>query len=233
MRWRALAADFDGTLAEDGQMPEELYEALMALRRSGRAVVLVTGRELRDFERLSIGLEVFDLVVAENGAVLHRPEAGTTTVLAEPPPPAFVQGLERRGVRPLSVGAAIVATRQPWERVVADVIREQGLPLQVIFNKGAVMVLPVGVSKASGLRHALRELDIAASDAVGVGDGENDYAFLDLCGLSVAVANAVPALKAHAHHVTAREAGYGVAELIQALLAGAFDALPQGPGARP
>jgi HAD superfamily hydrolase (TIGR01484 family) len=60
---------------------------------------------------------------------------------------------------------------------VLETIRELGLELQVIFNKGAVMVLPSGINKATGLRAALDELQLSPHDAVAVGDAENDHAF--------------------------------------------------------
>jgi hypothetical protein len=52
--------------------------------------------------------------------------------------------LIERGVGPISVGRVIVATWEPHENTVLKTIRDCGLELQVIFNKGAVMVLPAG-----------------------------------------------------------------------------------------
>ena len=115
-----------------------------------------------------------------------------------PPSETFVAELARRGVNPLGVGTSIVATREPHETTVVEVIKELGLELQVIFNKGAVMVLPSGINKATGLAAALQSFDIPPENVIGVGDAENDHAFLELCGLSVAVANALPALKERA-----------------------------------
>ena len=56
------------------------------------------------------------------------------------------------------------------------------------------MVLPPGVNKASGLEAVLAELGLSRHNVVGVGDAENDHAFLDMCESSVAVANAMPTL---------------------------------------
>src|SRR5438067_12736811 len=86
--------------------------------------------------------------------------------------------------------------------------------LHVIFNKGSVMVLPSGVNKATGLTAALAELGLAPEHTVGVGDAENDHAFLSLCGCGAAVANALPALKEKADLVTRGARGAGVTELI-------------------
>ena len=44
-----------------------------------------------------------------------------------------------------------MATWEPHEKTVLEVIRDLGLEFQMIFNKGAVMVLPAGVNKSSGL----------------------------------------------------------------------------------
>jgi hydroxymethylpyrimidine pyrophosphatase-like HAD family hydrolase len=112
----------------------------------------------------------------------------------------------------------VVATRETHDKVVRRTIRELGLKLNLSFNKGAVMVLPSGVNKASGLQVALDELRVSASETVGIGDAENDQDFLALCGCSVAVANALPALRDRVDHVTLGRHGAGVAELIQRLL---------------
>jgi hypothetical protein len=76
------------------------------------------------------------------------------------------------------------------------------------------MLLPPGVTKGTGLREALRELGISPHSTVGVGDAENDYALLETCELGVAVANAVPALQAHADVVLAQPAAAGVDALL-------------------
>ena len=120
----------------------------------------------------------------------------------------------------MELGRIIVATHEPQQIQVLELIRELGLELQVIFNKGAVMVLPTGVNKATGLKRALKELDLLPEKVVAVGDAENDHAFFDYCGFSAAVANALPAVREHADMVTAADHGAGVVELMRALLAG-------------
>ncbi len=220
MKWRVLATDFDGTLALDGIVPRETRQALEKLRASGMHAILVTGRELADFAALDLPLSSFDLVVAENGAVLLDPASGEVQNLAAPPPENLISELLRLGVAPLSVGSSVVATREPCEHVVLEVIKKLGLEYQVIFNKGAVMLLPPGVNKASGLRAALHRLRIAPAYTVAAGDGENDHAMLDMCGLAVAVADAVPSLKERAGWVTTRPNASGLAELMDAIRLG-------------
>ena len=226
MRYRALALDYDGTLAYEGVVDRATLTALEAARRSGRHLLLVTGREMPSLEATFSRLDLFDRIVAENGALLVRPRTGGEERLSHAPLDAFVQALRERGVTPLSVGRVIVATRQPNEHIVLAAIRDLGLELDVIFNKGAVMVLPSGVNKGTGLTAALRELGLAPAQVVGVGDAENDHSFLNMCGVSVAVANALASLMDHADLVTAGERGAGVRELVARLLRNDLRDLP-------
>jgi hydroxymethylpyrimidine pyrophosphatase-like HAD family hydrolase len=217
-RLLALCCDYDGTVAHHGVLDAATEEALRRVAASGRRVLLVTGRELDDLRRVLGRLDLFDCIVAENGALLYTPSTNEEKPLADPPREAFVRELQGRGVDPLSVGRCIVATWEPHDAVVLDVIREQGLELQVIFNKGAVMVLPAGVNKASGLVEALDSLGLSAHNAVGIGDAQNDHAFLAQCQMSVAVANALPSLKEEADFVTPGDHGEGVRQLVEELL---------------
>jgi hydroxymethylpyrimidine pyrophosphatase-like HAD family hydrolase len=225
MKWQALATDFDGTIATDGVVDEPTKDALVRLQSSKIKTILVTGRELTEFRTLGVFLQMFDMIVAENGAVLYNPFTEEIKALGAPPPETFIEELSKQGV-PLSVGTSIVATVEPHEVVVLETIKNLGLELQVIFNKGAVMILPSGVNKASGLLAALKECGIDPANVVGVGDAENDHAFLELCGLPVAVANALPSLKEKAALVTEHSAGAGVVELIYAILRGDLENRP-------
>jgi hydroxymethylpyrimidine pyrophosphatase-like HAD family hydrolase len=219
MRYLALATDYDGTLAKDGHVDESILAALERFRDSGRRLILVTGRELDELLEIFPQVDLFARVIAENGALLYRPTGREEKVLGEPPPPALVEAIRKRGVTPLSVGRSILATFEPNQGAVLDAIREAGLEWQVIFNKGSVMVLPAGVNKATGLSAALDELNLSPHNVVGVGDAENDHAFLSLCEFSVAVANALPMLKERADLVTKQSHGRGVVELIDQVLA--------------
>ena len=219
MRYFALACDYDGTLAEHGQVTDATVEALERLRKSGRRLLLVSGRQLDDLISVFPQIHLFDVVVAENGAVLWDGATPDGQSFADPPPEEFVQELRRRGVTPVSVGHAIVATWEPHEQTVLQTIRDLRLELQVIFNKGAVMVLPTGVNKASGLVRGLEQLKLSAHNTVGVGDAENDQAFLAMCECAVAVSNALDSVKLRADWVTQGDHGTGVVELIDQLIA--------------
>jgi hydroxymethylpyrimidine pyrophosphatase-like HAD family hydrolase len=218
MPYLALATDYDGTIARDGRVEGSTLAALALLRDAGWRLILATGRELEDLRGLMPGLELFDRVVAENGGVLHTPATGHVRPLAGPASPALLAMLASRGVQPLQHGHIIVETWQAHEESVRAAIRDLGLDLAMITNKGALMIMPAGVSKAGGTREALRELGIPPASCVGVGDAENDLDLLALCGLSVAVGNALPAVKQVASLVLASEGAEGVTELARWLL---------------
>ena len=218
MQYLALASDYDGTLAHDGHVSKTTLEAVERLRASGRKLILVTGRELPELQTVFPAIHMCDAVVAENGALLYWPEDGREEILGEPPPPTFLAEMARRGVTPFSQGRVIFATWRPHEGEVLETIQALGIAYQIIFNKRAVMVLPSGINKASGLYAALERLKISPHAVIGIGDAENDHAFVDSCGVAVAVENALPALKERCDLVTAGHHGRGVIELIDRLL---------------
>jgi hydroxymethylpyrimidine pyrophosphatase-like HAD family hydrolase len=218
MRFQLVASDYDGTLANEGRVAKGTLKVLERVQESGRKLLLITGRELESLQSVFPELALFDLIVAENGALLYHPSTRQEKTLAKIPPPAFVKMLRRSGANPLSVGRSIVATVRPYEADAYKAIHQLGLDMQIIFNRESVMVLPAGVDKSTGFRAALAELGLPGSSAVGIGDAENDYAFLSLCGFSVAVANAIPSLKERVDLVTSAEDGAGVVEVLQKLL---------------
>lgn len=219
MRYLALVTDYDGTLADDGKMSDEAVSALERLRLSGRRAILVTGRQIEDLKTVCPHLHLFDRVVGENGGVLYTPHTRETTLLGPEPMRPFVERLRGLGVDRLDVGRVMVATWLPHHTTVLQVIQEMGLEFLIAFNRAAVIVLPAGINKATGLEYALRKLGLSFHEAVGVGDAENDHSFLGRCECAVAVANAVPSIRALAAFVTKHKAGRGVAELVDELIA--------------
>src|ERR1700722_10494638 len=226
MRYLALASDYDGTLAHDGVVDDQTIRAIERLIHSGRKLILVPGLELPDLQSVFPRLDLCERVVAENGAVLYNPSTREKRTLADRPPQSFVDDLRARGVSGISFGEVIVATWHPFETQVMEAIRDSGLELQMIFNKDAVMVLPPGVNKMTGLCAALEELKLSPHNVAAVGDAENDHAFLESCECSVAVENAIASLKERADFVTQGSRGTGVVELIDKLIENDLSDLP-------
>jgi hydroxymethylpyrimidine pyrophosphatase-like HAD family hydrolase len=231
MKYSVLATDYDGTMAHDGRVDDATIDALRRARAAGLRLIMVTGRELSDLFNTFADTALFDLIVAENGAVLHVPADQSMHTLAPSPPPSLLSRLAEDAI-PVSVGHSVVATIEPYEHQVLAAIRDLGLEWHVIFNKGSVMALPSEVTKATGLAAALEHLGLAAEDTVGIGDAENDHSFLRVCGLAVAVQNALPSVKAMADIVTDGARGEGVIEIIDQLVDGGLDEVLENPAKR-
>src|SRR5262249_50703805 len=155
------AVDYDGTLATDGAVEQTVVDAVKRFKDTGRRLIMVTGRELPHLKEVFSAVDLFDRIVAENGAVLYTPSTQEERDLAPAPPHALVEMLAAKGVSPISVGRTIIATWEPHEKTVLECVHALGLEHEIIFNKGAVMVLPSGVNKASGLTAALDDLGIS------------------------------------------------------------------------
>ncbi len=223
--FRAVALDYDGTLAEHDTVPADTLAALEETRSRGVRLVLVTGRALDDLRDVFPDAEVrMDAVVAENGAVVVTPFG--TRLLAPPVDDRLTRALRGRGVA-CRTGDVLVGCAGADELIVLEEVRRLGLDCQLVRNRAQLMVLPGGVSKGTGLYEALGDLGISHHNTVAVGDAENDLSLLQVAEIGVAVGNAVPAVREHADLVLDQPAGAGVAELLRGgLLTGSTHIYP-------
>lgn len=218
-RIRALASDGDGTLTKGKNLAIATAKALEKFVATGRRLILVTGENVPQLQKLPHH-KTFDLIVAENGGLLYWPATGKSKRLAEPPPGELIRRVRALGIDPLEIGEIAICTDSRHASKLDGVIQACGLRWRLLFNRDQVMALPDGVDKSSGLCAALKELKLKRHEVVGVGDAENDIALLPCCGLGVAVHTAVVPLKECADLVTKGGAGRGVVELIDRILAG-------------
>ena len=225
--FRAVAVDYDGTLTDASVPDRSVITALTRTRQAGTRVVLVTGRILDRLHAVFPDVfHYFDAIVAENGAVIWTPAGGRRTV-AQPVPYELDLALAGRGLTP-ERGDVLLATLVAHDHIVLQEIARLGLEVQLIRNRQALMILPSGISKGTGLLEALGDLGISHHSTIGVGDAENDHSLLEACELGVAVANAVPGLQAHADVVLAEPAGAGVVSLLRGpLMRGAIRVWPK------
>jgi hydroxymethylpyrimidine pyrophosphatase-like HAD family hydrolase len=200
LRFRVLALDYDGTIAQGGTVHPDVRAALTEARAAGIATLLVTGRRLDDLRTVAGDLSFADAVVGEGGAVVLYPDSGLSFVLSAPPSPVLLDDLRRLRI-PAVAGQSIIEAEACFAPTVLDLIRKRELPLTIAFNRSRLMVLPHSVSKATGLREALTTLRLSAHNAIGIGDAENDHALLEACQVGVAVAWGSGALKAAADEV--------------------------------
>lgn len=185
MKFSVLALDYDGTIARNGNANPEVVAAIREARLRGITVVLVTGRILADLRRVLTEEDLFDAIVAENGAVLAFPN-GRTHLLGPPPSRELLKELGERRIACLS-GECVVEAEAVAAPEILEAIRKLELPLALVFNRHQVMVLPHGVSKASGLREVLDTMRLSLHNCLAIGDAENDHALLDACEMGVAV----------------------------------------------
>ena len=202
MRFRVLALDYDGTIAENDAVQPDVAAAIEDARAQGIAILLVTGRRLDDLRRVAGDLSFADAVVAEGGAVVLYPESNRSFALAAPPSSLLLEDLRRLEIH-AEAGQSIIEADASLAPVFLELIRNRELPLAILFNRSRLMVLPQSVSKATGLRNALATLRLSAHNAIGIGDAENDHALLDTCELGIAVGWGSPALQAAADEVLA------------------------------
>jgi hypothetical protein len=217
MYCRVLACDFDGTGAVDGRLAPEVAAALAAARSVGFVTLLVTGRVLEELQATAVGLDVFDAIVAENGALVWLPRADRMLQLAPPPPDQFLTELRTLGI-PYHAGAVIVGTTDLHAGEILDLVRRFAMASQLVFNRQALMVLPSGVDKAVGVERALEELGRSQHSMIAFGDAENDRPLLEMAEIGVAARGAVPALTAAADDRLSHPGACGVAAYIQGVL---------------
>lgn len=199
MKFNVLALDYDGTVANHGHLDPDVASAIREAKAKGITVVLVTGRILSDLRRVMKEPDLFNMIVAENGAVLAFPN-GWTRVLGRPASRELLAELCERGIE-IAFGDCIVEADSGEATRILEVIRKTQLPLMLVFNHGRVMVLPQGITKASGLHEALNTMRLSLRNCIGIGDGENDHALLDACEIGVAVSWGCKALQSIADHV--------------------------------
>ena len=211
--FRAIAVDFDGTLTEGARPDDAVLEAVADLRATGVRIILATGRILGELRHGFPDVdEHFDAIVAENGALTSGPHG--RRLLADPVDDILEDALLRRHV-PVRSGEVLLACDASHDQIVLEEIGRLGLDCQILRNRAALMVLPAGVTKASGLLEALGDLGVSRHSTITIGDAENDRRLLEVGEYGVAVANAVEALKIHADLVLDEPDGRGVVQLLQ------------------
>jgi hydroxymethylpyrimidine pyrophosphatase-like HAD family hydrolase len=216
MKLSVLALDYDGTITRDDRPDAAVLSAIAHARKRNVIVMLVTGRVLNDLRGVAGELRFVDSVVAENGAVVHFPGTGHTTVLAPQIPSTFVTRLKELRI-PFRAGECLVDADAGSAHRILDVIRELELPIVLSFNRSRVMALPQGVSKATGLGAALDMLRASPRNTVAVGDAENDHELLRFAEVGAAVEWGSRSLRAAADLVIPGRDPGAVADFIRSV----------------
>ncbi len=101
--------------------------------------------------------------------------------------------------------------------MAAELAKHVGIEGDITYstNNGLVEIVPLGISKATGVRDVAAPLGIADTDVVAFGDMPNDVPMLLRAGLGVAMGNAHPDALAAANEVTAPNSEDGVAKVLE------------------
>ena len=162
-------------------------------------------------------LDLFHLVVGEEGTVLADVGTGEVRLLCDPIDPWLVAKLHEAGIPSLAVGRTVVGAPTRFARQMAAARDAIGSDLRLVTNKASVALVPPGCDKASGLLAAIDELHARGAPIVAIGDAENDLPMFAMATHAFAVANADEAVRAAGLQLTTLSFGDGVAEALDAL----------------
>ncbi|MEV0090587.1 HAD family hydrolase [Streptomyces sp. NPDC050738] len=103
---------------------------------------------------------------------------------------------------------------------LAQVAQESagGLVDVVMAGAGVVELLPLGLSKATGLSLAARRLKVTPAETIAFGDMPNDIPMFGWAAYGVAMANAHASLKAVADEITTSHDDDGIAVVLERML---------------
>lgn len=221
----AFAVDLDRTLLPPGQsLPRSTSSTLRSVQEMGLKVVLVSGREHDRLAAFAQKLRAIDALVAENGAVIEVPLGGTVRRIGSQTGARVRERLGPARIPGVETGEVVVSVPRRRRSRVASLL--SGLSVDFVPNADRVMVVPHGVTKATGMRRVLRDLRLHSREYAAIGDGENDIALLEAAALSAAVANAHPAVRSVVDYVCRARFGAGVAEFVRGPLARSVSARP-------
>ena len=101
--------------------------------------------------------------------------------------------------------------------MAAELAKHVGIEGDITYstNNGLVEIVPLGISKATGVAEVARPLGIGDNEVLAFGDMPNDVPMLVWAGHGVAMGNAHPDTLAAADEVTARNSEDGVARVLE------------------
>jgi hypothetical protein len=212
---RLIISDFDRTFTDRTlEVDKGLAEAIRAAKKKGVFFSLDSGRSYDFLEEYSKNLDgLIDSFVAENGCIGHF--KGKKYVIGRCPDrePIF-KSLDRMAV-PYGIGEIIFAVDSSNEKELKEALSGFNGAFHIIRNVNSLMVLPQGISKASGAAWLARMHGVPIAETAAIGDAENDIHLREACRLLGAVSNALPEMKAAADYVCKESYGKGLREFIE------------------
>lgn len=221
MKPKALAVDVDGTITENGgTLNLDAVAALRWMEKQGIRVVLASGRGAWEMYALAIYAGTTKVVVTENGgAVAVSPvdiallSDKSLSIEAYEILSKEISELKLRPVLPRLT--EVILERNFDVEKGRKILEKHGLPVYLNDSKYAYHLTKKGINKATGLKVALRYLNIDPSETIAIGDSETDLPMFDLCAYGIALANAPQSVRDKADHVVEQGTGTGAVAAVQ------------------
>jgi hydroxymethylpyrimidine pyrophosphatase-like HAD family hydrolase len=216
---RLVLSDYDRTFTDASLRVEPgLVDTILKLKRKGILFSIVSGRKYSFMYDLYRSLEgVVDSFIAENGCVGYARGAKHFIARAEGRD-NMLAGLRALSA-PYDAGDVVVSVHRDHEQEV-DQVLSQFPHMHVVRNVDSLMILPYGVSKATGINWLMGVYSLTPVQMACIGDAENDLEMRSLCGLMGAVYNALPAVKKESDYVCQQSFGCGLKEFLEYIDAG-------------
>jgi len=211
---QAIITDFDRTLSsKNGRIKSKLLKKMKSLEKP---FILVTGKKLEDVKELCKRYHVWQVVIAENGAIIYFPKTKKTVIFTSP----YIQQAReilRNSEILIAFGQVIISSKVENMKKLKEILKPLRKKLSFQKNIDEVMILPEGVNKGESVSRVLEELEIKPEKTIIIGDAENDIPLFKIPGYRVAVANADRKLKKLADEVTKKSSEEGVIEVLDKL----------------
>lgn len=217
---KAFAVDIDGTLTENGNGMIYLpaVSKMRFLEKIGYRVFFVTGRSSVEAYVLSVFLGITRVAVGENGGVVSKGPS-EHTILGNKD--LCLKGYEilkqslSVDIKPVFPRLSEVVLQRTFDiEEGKNILKENGMKLDIVDSKYAFHINELGVNKARGLKLALEFLNIEPKEVVAIGDSETDIPVFTNCGLSIALGHSDDEVKVHANHVVDGKEGVGLCDAI-------------------
>ena len=220
LAYKAFVLDIDGTIVDyDGLLNLEAVHSIRWLRKLGYEVLLASGRGPWDTFYLGVFLGCTRVAVCENGGVLMTSPSDmkiyTDKSKSLEAYDLLCRNFEDVRVKPVSARLTEVVLLRTFDLSEGQkVIDGSKIPVRINDSKFAYHLTRDGINKSVALSEALRYLGINPKETVVIGDSETDVPMFELCGYSLAVANAPESVKSKANHTCSEEIGDGAVEAI-------------------
>ncbi|MEM2110183.1 MAG: phosphoglycolate phosphatase [Candidatus Odinarchaeota archaeon] len=221
--FKAIATDIDGTLTDSRLRIDP--EAIIKIREfedNNIPVILISGHGLCSVETLSEYLGTTGALVAENGCLVVRKRWGTPVMvgLRDVTERAYQILKERLGdkviLKPLNKYRLVdLSLRRTFNLEEANrILIEENIPATVVDSGFAFHIIDSKVNKGVGLAKAAELMNISLSEIIGIGDGGNDYYFIESVGYGIALGQAPENVKRAAKYVTVETYAKGFIEAV-------------------